>query len=66
MKQTTMDNLTSEQRKLVEEILRREDRQRKVDECVDITKLKTNLDTIRRLQLATDNHGQTSGPMNLR
>lgn len=48
MEQTTMDNLTSEQRKLVEEILRRENLQRKVDECVAITKLKINLDAIQR------------------
>lgn len=66
MGQTKMDNLTSEQRKLVEEILRREDPQRKVDAMILAHKLGLDLPTVRKAIDSTTVTGKTAGAMNLR
>lgn len=46
-----MKNLTAEQKKLVDEILERENPQRKVDTIVADTKLQSNLKLIRDMNI---------------
>lgn len=66
MANTTMDNLTVEQRKLVEEILRREDQQRKVDTMILAHRLGLNSPNVSKSMNSTTAPSRTAGAMNLR